>query len=159
MPAPRPANAQSALRGGGAGQPARARRPPASPASRPCSTSRRTEVRAPADGIVSQTDRLQVGAAAVTGVPVVTLVRSATTYVEANYKETDLANMYVGQPAEIELDAYPGLDDQRPCRQHRRRHRLAILGAARAECERQLGQGDASACRSASPSTAIPAGR
>jgi len=70
----------------------------------------RTEVRAPADGYVSQTDRLQVGAAVVTGVPVVTLVRSSTTYVEANYKETDLANMYVGQPAEVELDAYPGVE-------------------------------------------------
>lgn len=69
----------------------------------------RTEVRAPADGTVSQTDRLQVGNAVVTGVPVVTIVRSATTYVEANYKETDLANMYVGQPAEITIDAYPGL--------------------------------------------------
>jgi membrane fusion protein (multidrug efflux system) len=69
----------------------------------------RTEVRAPADGIVSQTERLQVGAAVVIGVPVVTLVRGNTTYVEANYKETDLANMYVGQPATIEVDAYPGL--------------------------------------------------
>ncbi len=69
----------------------------------------RTEVRAPADGTVSQTDRLQVGNAVVTGVPVLTIVRSATTYVEANYKETDLANMYVGQPAEISIDAYPGL--------------------------------------------------
>lgn len=68
----------------------------------------RTEVRAPSDGVVSQTDRLQVGNAAVTGVPNVTIVRSATTWVEANYKETDLANMYVGQPAEISLDAYPG---------------------------------------------------
>ncbi|MEA3046062.1 MAG: rane fusion protein multidrug efflux system, partial [Sphingomonadales bacterium] len=69
----------------------------------------RTEVRAPADGTVSQTDRLQVGATAVTGVPVVTLVRGATTYVEANYKETDLANMYVGQSAEVTFDAYPGV--------------------------------------------------
>lgn len=69
----------------------------------------RTEVRAPADGTVSQTDRLQVGNAVVTGVPVVTIVRSATTYVEANYKETDLANMYVGQPVEITIDAYPGV--------------------------------------------------
>lgn len=69
----------------------------------------RTEVRAPADGTVSQTDRLQAGAAVVTGVPVVTIVRGATTYVEANYKETDLANMYVGQPAEVTIDAYPGL--------------------------------------------------
>ncbi|MDQ8758163.1 HlyD family secretion protein [Sphingosinicella sp. LHD-64] len=69
----------------------------------------RTEVRAPADGIVTQTDRLQTGNAAVSGVPAVTIVRSATTYVEANYKETDLTNMYVGQPAEVELDAYPGV--------------------------------------------------
>jgi membrane fusion protein (multidrug efflux system) len=69
----------------------------------------RTEVRAPADGTISQTDRLQVGNAVVTGVPVVTIVRSATTYVEANYKETDLANMYVGQPVEITIDAYPGV--------------------------------------------------
>ncbi len=69
----------------------------------------RTEVRAPADGTVSQTDRLQVGNAVVTGVPVVTIVRSATTYIEANFKEDQLANMYVGQPAEIEIDAYPGL--------------------------------------------------
>lgn len=69
----------------------------------------RTEVRAPADGIISQTDRLQVGNAAVSGVPAVTVVRSAATWIEANYKETDLANMYVGQPAEVELDAYPGV--------------------------------------------------
>jgi membrane fusion protein (multidrug efflux system) len=80
----------------------------------------RTEVRAPTDGVVSQTDRLQVGAAVVTGVPVITLVRGSTTYVEANYKETDLANMYVGQPAEIELDAYPGT----PIRGH-----VASIGA------------------------------
>lgn len=80
----------------------------------------RTEVRAPADGIISQTGRLQTGAAVVTGVPVVTLVRSNTAYVEANYKETDLANMYVGQPAEIKIDAYPGV---------RIRGHVASLGA------------------------------
>jgi multidrug resistance efflux pump len=43
------------------------------------------------------------------GVPMVTIVRSHTTYVEANFKETDLTNMYVGQPAEVTLDAYPGV--------------------------------------------------
>jgi membrane fusion protein (multidrug efflux system) len=100
--------AQSALRGGGAGN------QPAVEAARVARDQAllnlsRTEVRAPADGVVSQTDRLQVGATAVTGVPVVTLVRGGTTYVEANYKETDLANMYVGQPAEIRVDAYPGV--------------------------------------------------
>lgn len=70
---------------------------------------RRTEVRAPADGRVSQTDRLQVGSMVVASVPLVTIVRGEGTYVEANYKETDLANMRVGQPVEIELDAYPGV--------------------------------------------------
>jgi membrane fusion protein (multidrug efflux system) len=101
------ATAHSALQGGGpANQPAlQAARVAREQALLNLS---RTEVRAPSDGIVSQTDRLQVGATAVTGVPVVTLVRSATSYVEANYKETDLANMYVGQPAEIGIDAYSG---------------------------------------------------
>ena len=102
------ATAQSALRGGGTGS------QPAVQAARVAREQAllnlsRTEVRAPADGFVSQTDRLQVGAAVVTGVPVVTLVRRNTSYVEANYKETDLANMYVGQPAEVSLDAYPGV--------------------------------------------------
>jgi membrane fusion protein (multidrug efflux system) len=101
------ANAQATMSGGGpANQPAlQAARVAREQALLNLS---RTQVRAPADGTISQTDRLQVGAAVVTGVPVVTIVRSATTYVEANYKETDLANMYVGQPAEVEIDAYPG---------------------------------------------------
>ncbi|WP_129791716.1 HlyD family secretion protein [Sphingosinicella sp. CPCC 101087] len=102
------ATARSALRGGGTGN---------EPAVRAARVARdqalldlqRTEVRAPSDGYVSQTDRLQLGAAIVSGVPVVTIVRRDTTYVEANYKETDLADMFVGQPAEVELDAYPGV--------------------------------------------------
>jgi membrane fusion protein (multidrug efflux system) len=67
----------------------------------------RTEVHAPSDGYVSQTDRLQVGNAAVPGLPLVSLVRSGEVWVEANYKETDLNRMAPGQPAEIHLDAYP----------------------------------------------------
>lgn len=68
---------------------------------------RRTEVRSPIDGYVSQTDRLQIGAAVVPGLPVVTVVRSDDAWIEANYKETDLDKMAPGQPVEIELDAYP----------------------------------------------------
>ena len=70
----------------------------------------RTVVRAPRNGIVSQTDRLQVGQVIASGLPVVSLVASDSVWVEANYKETELANMRVGQPAAIELDAYPDLD-------------------------------------------------
>lgn len=67
---------------------------------------RRTEVRAPAAGRTAQANRLQVGQQA-PNLPVLTLVRSNSTYVEANFKETDLAAMVVGQRAKIRFDAYP----------------------------------------------------
>jgi membrane fusion protein (multidrug efflux system) len=70
---------------------------------------RRTEVRAPVAGRVAQADRLQSGQQIVQGLPVLTLVQTSSTYVEANFKETDLADMAVGQPAEVRFDAYPGL--------------------------------------------------
>ncbi len=70
---------------------------------------RRTEVRSPAAGRIAQADRLQVGQQVVPNLPVLTLVRSNSTYIEANFKETDLADMAVGQRAEIRFDAYPDL--------------------------------------------------
>jgi membrane fusion protein (multidrug efflux system) len=70
---------------------------------------RRTEVRAPAAGRIAQAERLQVGQQVVPNLPVLTLVRSGSTYVEANFKETDLADMAVGQRAEVRFDAYPDL--------------------------------------------------
>lgn len=69
----------------------------------------RTVVRAPHDGIISQTGRLQVGNITPSGVPALSLVVSQQAWVEANYKETDLNHMAVGQPAELTFDAYPGL--------------------------------------------------
>ncbi|MBD3728416.1 MAG: HlyD family secretion protein [Sphingomonadales bacterium] len=70
----------------------------------------RTEVRAPSAGRVAQADRLQLGQQVVTGLPMLTLVETGSTYVEANFKETDLADMRVGQRAKLEFDAYPGLE-------------------------------------------------
>jgi membrane fusion protein (multidrug efflux system) len=69
----------------------------------------RTEVRAPVSGVVSQADRLQLGQMMVQGLPGVTIVASSRSWIEANFKETDLAHMRVGQPAEITFDAYPEL--------------------------------------------------
>ena len=69
----------------------------------------RTEVRAPVAGVVSQADRLQPGQMMVQGLPGVTIVASSKSWIEANFKETDLAKMRVGQPAEITFDAYPDL--------------------------------------------------
>ena len=69
----------------------------------------RTEVRAPISGTISQTGRLQIGSQLITGLPAVTIVASSRSWVVANFKETDLNRMRVGQPAEVSLDAYPGL--------------------------------------------------
>ncbi len=71
---------------------------------------KRTVVRAPVSGTVSQSDRLQVGQMMVTGLPAVSIVANASSWVEANFKETDLDNMRVGQPATVTFDAYPELE-------------------------------------------------
>jgi len=69
----------------------------------------RTVVRAPVAGRITQIDRLQVGQAAMTGLPMLSIVQNGGARVEANFKETDLAEMKPGQPATITIDAYPGL--------------------------------------------------
>ena len=67
------------------------------------------DVHAPIDGTVSQADRLQIGQTMITGLPAVSIVASNRSWVEANFKETDLDAMRVGQPAVISFDAYRGL--------------------------------------------------
>ena len=68
---------------------------------------RRTDVRAPIAGRLSQASRLLVGQQAISGLPVVTIVANQGGYVEANFKETDLDHMRPGQRAEVRFDAYP----------------------------------------------------
>lgn len=70
----------------------------------------RTVVRAPVDGVVTQADRLQIGQQAVAGLPTLTVVAGTGTWIEANFKETDLDHVVVGQPATVRFDAYPELE-------------------------------------------------
>jgi membrane fusion protein, multidrug efflux system len=67
----------------------------------------RTEVRAPMDGVVANSDRLQPGQAVAPGIGLLSLVHGEGAWVEANFKEKDLARMAPGQVAHIEVDAYP----------------------------------------------------
>lgn len=67
---------------------------------------RRTEVRSPISGRVSQVDRLQVGQIMVMALPAVSIVANDKSWVEANFKETQLDRIRPGQKAEIALDAY-----------------------------------------------------
>jgi membrane fusion protein (multidrug efflux system) len=65
-----------------------------------------TIVRAPQDGIVAKVSQLQVGDYVTAGKPVFTLVGQHK-WIEANFKESQLRYMRVGQPATVTIDAFP----------------------------------------------------
>jgi membrane fusion protein (multidrug efflux system) len=69
----------------------------------------KTRVLAPADGIVSQVGSLNVGQFIATGSTIATLVETGKTWVEANFKETQLGALSTGMPAEVSIDAFPGV--------------------------------------------------
>jgi membrane fusion protein (multidrug efflux system) len=60
-------------------------------------------------GRVGDADRLQPGQLVIANLPLLSIVGSDSSYVTANFKETQLTDMKVGQPAKITVDAYPGL--------------------------------------------------
>jgi membrane fusion protein (multidrug efflux system) len=65
-------------------------------------------VYAPQDGIVGTHD-LQVGEYLNPGQVAMPLVASAPVWIEANFKETDLQRLRVGQAASVKVDTYPGV--------------------------------------------------
>ncbi|HML92864.1 HlyD family secretion protein [Methyloceanibacter sp.] len=67
----------------------------------------KTHVVAPGDGWVSNV-RVRPGAVMGAGTPAFPLVEAGDWWVDANFKETDLARIQQGQPATIKLDMYPG---------------------------------------------------
>lgn len=71
-------------------------------------TLAQTTVRAPADGIVSQASSFKEGQFVSAGTALFSLVETGDAWVEANFKETQLTNMRLGQKAEVWLDTYPG---------------------------------------------------
>ncbi len=64
------------------------------------------EVLAPASGTVSKKN-VEVGQFVQAGQPLLAIVEDVESWVVANFKETQLKKMRVGQPVEIEIDAYP----------------------------------------------------
>ena len=68
----------------------------------------KASVSAPVAGIVSQVESLNIGQYVTKGASVASVVEREKTWIEANYKETQLAELRIGQPVEVEIDAYPG---------------------------------------------------
>ena len=67
-----------------------------------------TKVLAPSEGIVTKVEQLQVGSYIAAAQPVFALVSKNNVWVEANFKEVQLAHMQAGQTAEVVIDALPG---------------------------------------------------
>lgn len=66
----------------------------------------RTTVRAPIDGVVVNM-RLQQGEQVKAATPLFAMVVTSRPWIEANYKETELTHVRVGQKATVVLDTYP----------------------------------------------------
>ncbi|HEZ4719732.1 TPA: efflux RND transporter periplasmic adaptor subunit [Neisseria meningitidis] len=65
----------------------------------------RTQIRAPADGQVAKRS-VQVGQQVAAGAPLMAVVPLSDVWVDANFKETQLRHMKIGQPAELVSDLY-----------------------------------------------------
>ncbi|MGF1757603.1 HlyD family secretion protein [Photobacterium sagamiensis] len=65
-----------------------------------------TNIYAPVDGIVGKRS-LRVGLYVQPGMPLMSLVPTKAVWIEANFKETQLAKIHPGQKVTVELDAFP----------------------------------------------------
>jgi membrane fusion protein, multidrug efflux system len=67
-----------------------------------------TVISAPTDGVVAKVEQLQVGDTIAASAPVFALVSTRDIWIEANFKEVQLARMRPGQTATVKIDRYPG---------------------------------------------------
>jgi membrane fusion protein (multidrug efflux system) len=67
----------------------------------------RTKLYSPVDGKVSK-KTVTVGNLVAPGTPLMSIVPSEQPWVVANFKETQLTDVKVGQPVDVEVDAFPG---------------------------------------------------
>jgi membrane fusion protein (multidrug efflux system) len=66
-----------------------------------------TKIVAPFTGTVSR-KQVEIGQLVQAGQPLLTLVADTSVWVTANFKETQLADLRIGQHAELDVDSYPG---------------------------------------------------
>jgi membrane fusion protein (multidrug efflux system) len=67
-----------------------------------------TTIHAPNKGVAAKVEQLQVGDYISASTPVFALVSTDNVWIEANFKEVQLARMRPGQTATVTIDRYPG---------------------------------------------------
>ena len=104
----------------------------------------RAELMAPVDGYVARRS-VQLGQRVQAGAPLLSVIALNEVWVDANFKESQLRNLRIGQPVELEADVYGKRARHLPRqgRRARRRHRRGLRAPSGAERDRQLDQGRA----------------
>lgn len=69
-----------------------------------------TAITAPISGKTGRTNNVSVGQYVQPGQTLFTIVNGTNLWVTANFKETQLTNIRVGQPVEIKVDAFPDME-------------------------------------------------
>jgi membrane fusion protein, multidrug efflux system len=66
-----------------------------------------TEIKAPSDGVVAKTSA-EIGQLAAVGVPLIGFISSESRWITANFKETEIEDVKVGNKVDIKIDAISG---------------------------------------------------
>jgi membrane fusion protein (multidrug efflux system) len=101
-----------------------------------------TSITAPIDGMVSERG-MRAGQYVHDGTQVISVVPLQNVWVVANYRETHLTPVKIGQRAEITINTFSGHRGHGACRQRFPGQRLAIHPAAARQRHRQFYQGRA----------------
>ena len=112
-----------------------------------------TEIKAPRAGIVLNV-RLQLGEQVKAQTPLFSLVADRRPWVEANFKETDLTYVTVGQKATIVLDMHPDITWEAEVESISPGDRRRVRDPAAAERVRKLGEGGAAPAGEIAPDRA-----
>ena len=99
-------------------------------------TSAYTNLVAPVSGIVGRKS-MEVGQRVAANQLMLTLAPPKDVWAIANFRETQLKEMRIGQSATVHVDSI-GRDFPRNCRKYRRGYRVQVLGDCRRQCNRQL---------------------
>lgn len=67
----------------------------------------RTTVKSPADGVIYQASSFKTGQFVAAGTALFALVETGENWIDANFKETQLTHLTLGQEADVWLDAFP----------------------------------------------------
>ncbi len=98
-----------------------------------------TEIWAPIDGIVANRT-IRTGEYVSAGTRILSIVPTSDLWIEANYRETQVGRMTVGDPVRIGVDTYPGRRFCGYVEVHRARFGLGIRADPTGQCDREFHQ-------------------